>query len=191
MKLSSVLVGASALLISPTASSPITTSIENLLQLRTKLTTFKISASSPVLPAHPHFLISDDSSTSPNQYGILVHDYYPQNVPSSGLWTLTSSHHPTDYKTRYAQQDPGQTSEWIWVDTAANIEKNDWVYVDFFVDDDTLEMKAKKEDNGNHVLQICEIALDVYYLDLSKVKGTTETTSDAKCFPVVLTAVPV
>lgn len=122
MQFSSIFVAASALFAQSVVSSPVP--VEISLQLRTKLTTFHVSVTFPVLTAHPHFLVSDDASTSPNQYGILVHDYFIENVPVSGNWTLTSTHHLTDYRTRYAQQDPGQTSEWVWVDTAANIKKN-------------------------------------------------------------------
>ena len=155
------------------------------------VSSFGIAATANILSPSVQYLQPDENDTGVNYLGILA----STSSPVAG--TLTSWHlsggHLQDYLGQYAQQDAGATSEWIWVDTQANIAANGWIYIDFIVDPSTLAITARGSDTGNSVLQICEFQTGpsgAFYLDLSKVAGTHEQTSNSICYPVVLSALP-
>ncbi|KAF8862950.1 hypothetical protein BDZ45DRAFT_722694 [Acephala macrosclerotiorum] len=153
------------------------------------VSSFKIAATTSALSPTKQLLVSDDRATSPNLFGILVTP--KEIVDGSGVWRLSTGY-GQDYKGRFTQQDAGQQglSEWIWTDTAANIDANGWKYIDFIVDPFTLAVTAKGTDSGNTILQVCQLKGGPYYLDLSGAAGLAEHTTGSPCFPVVLSAVP-
>jgi hypothetical protein len=151
------------------------------------VSTFGIAATATILGPSVQYLLADESTTSPNYLGIKAGTSLPvEGTPNS--WRLSTGW-LEDYAGQFAQQDAGVISEWIWVDTPANIAANGWKYIDFIVDPFTLAITARGSDTGNSVLQICELNGEPY-LDLAKVAGTNEQTTNSPCYPVILNAVP-
>jgi len=91
----------------------------------------------------------------------------------------------------YSQQDSEATSEWIWVDTPANIKANGWIYVYFIVDPVTLLLTAKNSQTGHNVLQVCNFkGTTTPYLNLAAKAGLPEQVTGEPCEPIVLRALP-
>jgi hypothetical protein len=151
------------------------------------VSSFGIAATADILSPSVQYLHPGESSTGPNYLDILVGATYPV-AGSSSVWRLSAGH-LEDNAGQYAQQDARVISEWIWVDTPANIAANGWKYIDFIVDPFTLAVTATGSDTGNSILQICNLG-GSFYLDLSKVAGTHEQTTNSICYPVVLSALP-
>ena len=150
------------------------------------VSSFKILATATALSPSTQFMFPEESAVSPNYLGISFNAVNPAD--GSSVWKLSGGYLQT-YLGQFAQQDSGAHSEWIWVDTAANIAANGWRYIFFIVDPFTLAVTARGSDTGNSVLQVC--VLDgVPFLDLAAVAGTPEQTTGAPCHPVVLKAVP-
>ncbi|KAF4627647.1 hypothetical protein G7Y89_g10504 [Cudoniella acicularis] len=117
-------------------------------------------------------------------------------APVSGLpnevWRLNAGNLET-YSGQYAQQDPGANSEWIWVDTPANIAANGWQYIYFIINPVTLAVTARASGTGNTVLQVCNLiagGVATQYLELAHVAGFREQTTISACYPVALKAIP-
>ncbi|CZR55959.1 uncharacterized protein PAC_05847 [Phialocephala subalpina] len=66
---------------------------------------FKIAATAAVLSPTKQIVVSDDRTTSPNLFGILV---MPKEIVAGNeVWRLSTGYRQ-DYKTRFMQQDAGQ-----------------------------------------------------------------------------------
>jgi len=155
------------------------------------VSSFKILATTTELsPTIKQYMLPDTDTTDTTRLNYLGLKFLPTDPDDCSTVFKLSGGILETYQGQFSQQDHDQTSQFIWVDYAAVIAANGWVYVYFIVDPTTLVVTAVGSDTGNSVLQVCNNGQAEPYLDLAKVAGTNEQTSGVACYPISLQAVP-